>query len=626
MPSAGQTSKNPWKWVPSIYFAEGLPYVIVMTVSVIMYKKLGLSNTEITLYTSWLYLPWVIKPLWSPFIDILKTKRYWVVTMELVLGAGFAGIALTIPIANYLQLTLAFFWLLAFSSATHDISIDGFYMLGLSEHDQAYFVGIRNTFYRIAMIFGQGVLIILAGYIESHSGLPVKEVFVSAGPAITVNKTIVPEKFEFIPSPGPMRIIAYPDTLKLNASPISKTEADSLIKSVLEWNTMHSFYKDEKYAAVKEKDTDEKPSWFEKNISSQIEYVLKKYFGPAKQGNRSHVSGNTGVILFHLSKKPTGGKNIVVNFGRENGDKNISLIEGKRFVFNSSNWDKPAAAVVQLDPKLKTDAFTSLDARSGNVKLSWIATFFVLAGIFLLLFVYHKFILPRPASDAPVTVKTSAEDIIIEFVKTFALFFNKENIGIILAYILFYRFGEAQLAKIAPAFLLDAQEVGGLALTTGQIGIVYGTIGVIALTAGGIIGGIAAASKGAKYWLWWMLIAINVPDVVYVYLAYTQTTNIILINIAVALEQFGYGFGFTSFMLILIYISEGNHKTSHYALATGFMALGMTLPGALSGWLQSILGYQHFFIWVCISTIPAFIITKYIKINPEFGKKTASET
>lgn len=622
MPSEIKSHRNPWSWVSSIYFAEGLPYVIVITVSVIMYKRLGLSNTDIALYTSWFYLPWVIKPLWGPFVDILKTKRSWILTMELLLGTGFAGIALTIPVADYLQYTLAFFWLLAFSSATHDISIDGFYMLGLSEHDQAYFVGIRNTFYRIAMIFGQGVLIILAGFIESHSGLPTAQVYVSASPGVTVNRIISPAGFKFSPSPGPMKIISYPDTLHLITVTMTKTQADSIVNAVKEWNTSNSFYKKSAGNIVVKKKVKKENSWFEKNFLSGIENILKKYFGPVKKGTKSPVAGSTGIVLFHLSKKPPQGKDIVINFGREHGNKNISLIEGSCFVFNSSNWKKPAAAVIQIDPKLKSEAFTSFDARSGNVKLSWVITFFVLAGIFVFLFIYHKFILPVPASDKSVLEKPSAKEVLNEFVKTFVLFFNKKGIWLILAYILFYRFGEAQLAKIAPAFLLDAQEVGGLALTTGQIGIVYGTIGVLALIAGGIIGGIVASNKGAKYWLWWMLIAINVPDLVYVYLSYAQTTNLLVINIAVALEQFGYGFGFTSFMLILIYISQGDHKTSHYALATGFMALGMTLPGALSGWLQSILGYQHFFIWVCISTIPAFIITKYLKIDPEFGKRT----
>ena len=158
--------ENPWKWVPSLYFAEGLPYVIVMTLSVVMYKRMGMSNTDIALYTSWLNLPWVIKPLWSPFVDLVKTKRFWIITMQLLIGAGLAGVAFTIPSPHFFQTTLAVFWLIAFSSATHDIAADGFYMLGLSTHQQAFFVGIRSTFYRIATIVGQGLLIMLAGHFE----------------------------------------------------------------------------------------------------------------------------------------------------------------------------------------------------------------------------------------------------------------------------------------------------------------------------------------------------------------------------------------------------------------------------------------------------------------------------
>jgi len=187
-----RATRNPWAWVPTLYYAEGIPYIIVMTVSVIMYKRLGISNTDIALYTSWLYLPWVIKPLWSPLVDILKTKRFWIITMQLIIGAGLAGVALTIPVPNFFQYTLAFFWLLAFSSATHDIAADGFYMLGLSEHQQAYFVGIRSTFYRLAMITGQGLLIILAGYFESTTGLPTIDITVYSSPD-TVERSINPE-------------------------------------------------------------------------------------------------------------------------------------------------------------------------------------------------------------------------------------------------------------------------------------------------------------------------------------------------------------------------------------------------------------------------------------------------
>ncbi len=154
---------KPWSWIPSLYFAEGLPYVAVVSISVIMYKNLGMSNTHIALYTSWLYLPWVIKPFWSPFVDFLKTKRWWIVAMQLLIGAGLAGIAFSIPTHFYIQASLAFFWLVAFSSATHDIAADGFYMLALDSNEQAFYVGIRSTFYRIATIVGQGVLIYFAG-------------------------------------------------------------------------------------------------------------------------------------------------------------------------------------------------------------------------------------------------------------------------------------------------------------------------------------------------------------------------------------------------------------------------------------------------------------------------------
>jgi PAT family beta-lactamase induction signal transducer AmpG len=418
-------SRNPGFWIPSLYLAEGLPYVIVMSLSVIMYKRLGISNTEIALYTSWLYLPWVIKPLWSPVVDLLKTKRIWILIMQFFIGVGLAGVALTVPADNFFRYTLAFFWLMAFSSATHDIAADGFYMLGLPQRDQAAFIGVRSIFYRIAFLSGQGLFVILAGQIEESSG---------------------------------------------------------------------------------------------------------------------------------------------------------------------------------------------------DIPFAWMITFITLAALFVLFFSYHLIILPHPKSDSRRS-DVNAKTLLNNFLKTFLSFFAKKQILLILSFILLFRLGEAQLVKLAAPFLLDSIEAGGLALTTSQVGFVYGTAGVIALMIGGILGGIAAALKGLKFWLWWMLIAINLPDLVYIYLSLTQTSNIILISTSIIVEQFGYGFGFTAFMLYLIYISEGEFKTAHYAIATGIMALGMMLPGMISGWIQEQIGYQNFFIWVCISTIPSFIIAKFVFIDSEFGKK-----
>ena len=416
---------SPWAWIPTLYFAQGLPYVAVMTISVIMYKRLGISNADLAFYTGWLSLPWVIKPLWSPFIDLIKTKRWWITTMQLLIGAGLAGIAFTVPTSYFFQLTLAVFWLLAFSSATHDIAADGFYMLGLSSHEQALFVGIRSTFYRIATIAGQGLLIMLAGRLET---------------------------------------------------------------------------------------------------STQ------------------------------------------------------------------------------------------------NIPFAWSITFMVLAGVFLALWGYHKFVLPRPQSDASAH-QVSTSTLMHEFWATFVSFFRKEQAGIAILFMLLYRLPEAQLAKMSIPFLIDPIEQGGLGLTTEQIGWVQGTVGIIGLTLGGILGGIAVSHGGLKRWLWPMVWAISLPDIVYVYLSYAQPESLLLVNVFVFIEQFGYGFGFTAYMLYLIYFANGEHKTAHYAICTAFMALGMMIPGMVAGWLQETMGYQHFFIWIMVCTLATFGVTALLKIDPNFGKK-----
>lgn len=420
-------SLKPWSWIPFLYLAEGLPYVLAMSVSVILYKRLGISNTDIALYTSWLYLPWVIKPIWSPFVDVLKSKRSWILSMQFIISALLAAIAFTIPSSSFFQITLAIFWLLAFASATHDIAADGFYMLALDPHEQSLFVGVRTLFYRIANIAGQGLFVILAGNLETS--------------------------------------------------------------------------------------------------------------------------------------------------------------------FN-------------------------------NLSFAWSVVFMIISGIFFLLFIYQIFALPKPVVDV-IANESISKQTKINFAEPFAEFFRKKNIFLIISFILVYRLGESQLVKLASPFLLDKQIVGGLGLSTTDVGFVYGTAGIIALTIGGLLGGIAVARNGLKHWLWWMLIAINLPDLVYVYLAYSQTSNFFLINLCVILEQFGYGFGFTAFLMYLIYISEGKYKTSSYAIATGFMALGMMLPGMISGWIQQQVGYQLFFIWVCISTLPAFIIARFIKVDADFGKKNS---
>ena len=612
-----EKSISPWFWVPSLYFAEGIPYIVVMVISVIMYKRMGISNTDIALYTSWLYLPWVIKPIWSPLVDLFRTKRFWIVTMQLLLGAGLASIALTIPVPNFFQVTLAFFWLLAFSSATHDIAADGFYMLGLNQHQQAWFVGVRSTFYRFAMLTGQGLLVILAGYIESHSGLESVELNVSAVQQATVRQVVSPDSLKIVPLDGELRIITYPEKLEISFTAPSKEDVQQLIKTAQNWNAQFSSASEKK----RQEEKSAEPSWWQRNVVQKLENSIQNLFGTQKKPITAETMvGNAGITYFYLSRQPEPGKKIVVNFGRESGDKSINLVEGMRREFTAENWNKPLMAVIQLDPKLKKSTSAKFVARAGNIPLSWVITFAFMAVLFVCFTLYHHFILPYPKEDIPRTVGGIAP-FFKEFANTFILFFKKEKIGLALAFLLLYRLGESQLVKIASPFLLDTQEAGGMGLTTGEVGFVYGTIGIAMLTIGGLIGGFLAAKHGLKKWLIWMAIAINLPDAVYIYLAQTQPDNFLIINICVGIEQFGYGFGFTAYMLYMIYIAEGEFKTAHFAIATGFMALGMMLPGMGSGWIQELIGYPNFFIWVLISTIPGIILVKFLPIDPEFGKR-----
>jgi MFS transporter, PAT family, beta-lactamase induction signal transducer AmpG len=428
MTEQNPSTTNPWRWIPTLYFSQGLPYVVVMTLSVVMYKNLGVNNTDIALYTSWLYLPWVIKPLWSPLVDLLGSKRRWIVVLQFVVGVALALVALTIPGPKFLQMTLAVLWLMAFASATHDIAADGFYMLALPQRTQAAFVGVRSTFYRLAMIGGQGGLVYFAGWMaEKH----------------------------------------------------------------------------------------------------------------------------------------------------------------------------------------------------GSVVQAWSLVFALMAGFFVLVAGYHFWALPRPAADGPAP---RSAHFFTDFGRVYVAFFKRPDIWRVLAFLLLYRFAEAQLLKLVTPFLLDAPSAGGLGLKTQEVGVAYGTVGIIALTCGGLLGGWVISRAGLKKVLWPLVLCMHVPNTVFVALAIWQPNNLALVSAAVATEQFGYGFGFTAYMVYMLMVAAGpngqsEHKTAHYALCTGFMALGMMLPGMWSGWLQAQLGYVNFFIWACVATLPSFVAAAFIRIDPAFGRK-----
>ncbi|MEX0595330.1 MAG: MFS transporter, partial [Candidatus Paceibacterota bacterium] len=459
-----------------------------------------------------------------------------------------------------------------------------------------------------------------AGFIESNSGLNSISIEVITSTESEIIEPIHPSQIELESEVGELRLITYQEVINISTVQRSRHYSDSVKSEVQKWNLQHGFYETEIESESEDIDVEEN---FWNNSIGWIEDLLKKYFGPEIIHQSDEIAGNVGIALIYLSNVPEEGEKIELNLGHENGDKSISLVEGERFIFTNENASQPAMALFQLDPKLDYASAATFTGHAGNIPLSWSITFLVLAGLFLIFFIYHNFKLPITATDKPVAQQE--KNVLKEFLNTFALFFRKKQIGIILLFLLFYRFGEAQLVKLAAPFLLDAKEIGGLALTTGEVGFVYGTVGIIALTAGGILGGILASKHGLKFWLWPMIIAINLPNAVYIYLSYVMPESFLIINIAIIIEQFGYGFGFTAYMLYMIYISEGQYKTSHFAITTGFMALGMMIPGMFSGWIQDIIGYQNFFIWVLIATVPSFIIAYFVKIDPEFGKKKETE-
>lgn len=411
-------SQKPALWVPSLFFAEGIPYVVVMSVAVIMYKCLGISNTDIALYTAWLYLPWVIKPLWSPFVDIFGTKRRWIICMQWAIAASMAGVAFTLPAAGFFKMTLGCFWIMAFLSATHDIAADGFYMLGLSERNQSLWVGIRTLFYRLAMIAGQGGVVVMAGYISRY----------------------------------------HPQAV------------------------------------------------------------------------------------------------------------------------------------------------------------AWQWSMALLSALFVILAVWHSCVLPRCSDDHSENGNRTAADILHEFWDTIASFFLKPGIWGALLFMLLYRFPEAQLVKLIGPFLLDSRESGGMGLGTEMVGFAYGTVGVTALIAGGISGGWLVSVHGLRRCLMPMAWSMSLTCLTFVYLSFATDASLLTVNICVACEQFGYGFGTTAYTLYLIYFAQGSRSTSHYAIATGIMALGMMLPGMVSGWIEEMVGYRIFFIYTsacCIITIAVSALVRH---------------
>ena len=349
-------------------------------------------------------------------------------------------------------------------------------------------------------------------------------------------------------------------------------------------------------------------------------------FGEDREPSSGTVANTFAIRGVRLNAKPAPGEQVVVNITHTSGDAGIKLMEGDRLVFDENNWDRTAWLYYDIDHKIKQATTAGFDGASGNIPMAWLVVFAVLSAFFLAVAAYHSWALPHPAADSrDHGGKRTGAEIFREFFETFRSFFAKKQIWEAVAFMLLYRLPEAQLVKLINPFLLDPIDKGGLGLSTGEVGFVYGTIGIIGLTIGGIVGGIVAAKGGLKKWLWPMAWSMSLTCLTFVYLSYWPTHSLLTINICVFIEQFGYGFGFTAYMLYLIYFSEGEHKTAHYAICTGFMALGMMIPGMAAGWLQETIGYRHFFVWTMICCAATIGVCAFLKIDPNFGRKIDKE-
>lgn len=659
LPDSRGRRVSPWAWIPTGYFAEAVPNVIAAVLSTAMFKKMGIPDETNVIWTGLLYLPWMIKPLWGPLVDKYWTKRRWMIWMQLVLAGTMGGAALALNTSYFFAGSMVFLWLMCFASATHDIACDGMYMLSLSEKQQAWFVGVRATFYRFANIAGKGFLPFLVGYVEAHSGLPPQMLQAMAVPDQAEVQIAVPEPKQFTTADGVQIVFAAP------------------VVQVPAGGTAHAFVSLSAPPAEGEE------------VVVTLGYLGGDKGISIKQGER-HVfaSSADAAAAFNLARE-------------QSGEKFSPTLA----------WDTPSTVTIAADRNIKEVATADFRATAGNIPLSWAAMFFVCGGIYIFFFGYHRWILPYPVDDLSstagdvsffraagwlgVTVLVPALFIVggyrligivgpelkdmfnvsdtnlaqkgfglafawgrllilgliawglmmmrgpraaisrgfyacseksgINFADIFVTFFQRKNIGLMILFLLTYRLGEALLLALAKIFFIELREKGGIALSLTDYGITYGIVGTSGLTLGGILGGFALAKWGMKKLLWPMFVFMNLPNAVYVYLAYTQPQDLMIINALVGFEQFGYGFAFTFYMVYMLYMADGPYKTAHFALATGFMAMSLMIPQMASGTLKEMMGYPHFFILVCVAAIPSLILLPFLPMDETFGLKTGKK-
>jgi PAT family beta-lactamase induction signal transducer AmpG len=406
-------------WVPTLYFAQGLPFFAVNLIAGLMYKSRGVPNDQIAWYTGLLGWVWVLKPLWSPLLETFRSKKRIVMLFQLVGGLSLGLCALVLPLPGYFGYTIAVLALTSVCAATHDIAADGLYMASLSAKEQAAFAGWQGGFFNVARFFSQGGLVILAGHLEKTMG----------------------------------------------------------------------------------------------------------------------------------------------------------------------------------------------------IAQAWMVIFGAMGAIMATVSVYHSWALPGPGEGQ---TTQSTRDVLSTLGDVITTFFQKPRVWLYIIFIILFRAGEGQVTTIGPLFLRDARDAGGLGLSTEQVGAVYGLAATLAFIGGSLGGGYFTSWLGLRRALFFLICAMNLPNLAYVFLSAAQPTNALVITAALSAEMFGYGFGFVGLILFMMQeVAPGRYQTAHYSLATGFMQLGYVVFKMVSGTIQQSLGYKTFFIWVLVSAIPALVLSKLIPFREE---------
>jgi|GEM_PF-253023 len=651
-PDAGRRL-NPWAFVPLLYFMQAIPVTIVQEVASVLYKDLGIANEPITRWTSLISLPWSLQLLLGPLVDLNGTKRRWILGGQALIAVGLIATAFSLRIPYAFEISLLILAATAVTSALCNIATDGFYLLSMPKGEQARFVGVQTTCYRLGRLFCTGLLVLFVGLLTRLPSVPVtaptgqylafkkgNEVTYSRVAALEVRQGFLASKFGKIEPEIAVPTGVY--GMKV------ETDGRIMVRRVTGTEQIGPL-------VLATPPTDARPVEGEPDV---LRGAAPASTTPAAQLSvGSEVDGMNPVTAWTVILAVAGGIYLLGHLGnrvvlprpaadqlsddpvpgetQRNILRTVLLVVlgvGGFFTINAvlrlllNFAGVPILRAVGVDPKgwilpaeNKIQVGTlSYSAGAVGTELLQLAICGTL--VFVALAASRRLIRGTPMAEALTS------------------FVRQPGFPAILAFILFYRFGEAMVVKMSPLFLKDSLDKGGLAVANEQLGIIKGLFGVVGIIIGGLLGGAVVSRFGLKRSFWGIAIFMHLPNFLYL-LAAVQGAQLPLgvveipglgpIPMTLAaidfLEQFGYGFGFAGYMVYLMWVAQrGNYKTTHYAIGTGMGALCIATAGAVSGVLYENFGYRGVFLWAIILAIPGLLTLFFIPLDENHGKREAA--